>query len=181
MKFISGAFGTMALVLWTGPAAAMDMPKTNFSMEQCLSAALAKVSGRVTEVELSIEDGVPHYEFEIVANGRETEVECDAMTGKIVEIEWENENMDVDAFLAKARVSPSQARKIALQRIPGKIVKMDLETTSTGVMSYEFEVMTRDGSEMDIEVDAISGRIIETERDVYELGDIAEEMTDRAD
>ena len=49
------------------------------------------------------------------------------------------------------------------------------------MISYEFEVMTRDGSEIDVEVDAISGRVTETERDVYELGDISEEATDRAD
>lgn len=181
MKLIAGICGTVASIFFVGHAAAMDMPRTAVSMEQCLIAALSEVPGRVKEIELSIEDGVPHYEFEIYANGRETEVECDAMTGKIVEIEWENENMDVDAFLAKAKVSPSQARKIALREVPGKVVKLDLETTSTGVMSYEFEIMMRDGSEMDVEVDAISGRITETEQDVYELGDIGEELTDRAD
>lgn len=181
MRFFAGVFGMAAFMFSVGSAVAMELPKTNVSMEQCLTAALERVPGRVKEVELSLEDGVPHYEFEIVANGRETEVECNAMTGKIVEVEWENENMDVDAFLAKARVSPMQARKIALQRAPGKIVRMDLETTSTGLISYEFEVMTRDGSEIDVEVDAISGRVTETERDVYELGDISEEMTDRAD
>lgn len=182
MKLIASVFGTAALVFSIGNASAIEgMPKTKVSMEECLVAALEEVPGRVKEVELSVENGVPHYEFEIVANGRETEIECDAMTGKIVEMEWENENMDLDAFLAKAKVSPSQARKIALQRVPGKIVRMDLETTSTGVMSYEFEVMGRDGKELDVEVDAISGAIIEVERDVYELGDITEEVTDRAD
>jgi uncharacterized membrane protein YkoI len=164
MKLIASVFGTAALVFSIGHATAMEaMPKTNVSMEDCL----------VKELEFGLEDGVPHYEFEIItADGRETEVECDAMTGKIVEVEWENENMDVDAFLAKAKVSPSQARKIALQRVPGKIVKMDLETTSTGVISYEFEVVTRDGKAMDVEVDAISGRVTEVEKDIYEIGDL---------
>ncbi|UCH49523.1 MAG: PepSY domain-containing protein [Betaproteobacteria bacterium] len=182
MKVIASVFGAAALVLSVGHAATIEgMPKTKVSMEHCLGAALEKVPGRVKEVELSVDNGVPHYEFEIVAKGRETEVECDAMTGKIVEVEWENENMDLDAFLAKAKVSPSQARKIALQRVPGKIVRMDLETTSTGVISYEFEVMGRDGKELDVEIDAITGAVIEVERDIYELGDIMEEATDRAD
>ena len=176
MKLIASVFGTAALVIAIGHAAAMDaMPKTNVSMEDCLAAALKSQPGEVKELEFGLEDGVPHYEFEIItADGRETEVECDAMTGKIVEVEWENENMDVDAFLAKARVSPAQARKIALQRVPGKIVKMDLETTSTGVMSYEFEVVARDGTAMDVEVDAMSGRVTEVEKDLYEIGDVAD-------
>jgi uncharacterized membrane protein YkoI len=96
------------------------------------------------------------------------------MTGEIVEVEWENQNMDLDAFLDKSRVSPSQARKIALRRVPGKVTKMDLETTSTGVMSYEFEIRTRDGEDVDVEVDAMSGKILEVEKDIYEVGDVCD-------
>jgi uncharacterized membrane protein YkoI len=82
--------------------------------------------------------------------------------------------MDLDAFLEKSRVSPSQARKIALRRVPGKITKMDLETTSTGMMSYEFEVRTRDGEDVDVEVDAMSGNVTEVETQIYELGDVCD-------
>ncbi len=167
------ALATAALLAVGTHVMAMEpMPKTNFSMEACLAAALDLHPGRVKELEFGLEDGVPHYEFEILtADGRETEVECSAMTGKIVEVEWENQNMDLDAFLEKARVSPAQARKTALRRVPGKIVKMDLETTSTGVMSYEFEVRTRDGKDVDVEFDAMSGKVIEVETDIYEIGD----------
>lgn len=175
LKFLAGG---VLFALTAVQASAMEpIPDTKVSMEDCLRAAQAMHPGEVKELEMSIEDGVPHYEFEIMtADGRETEVECDAMTGKIVEVEWENENMDLDAFLDKAKVSPSQARKIALRRVPGKVVKMDLETTSTGVMSYEFEIMARDGKEMDVEIDAMTGRVIEVETDVYELGDITERL-----
>ena len=122
--------------------------------------------------EFGIQDGDPRYEFEILtADGRETEVECSASTGKIVEVEWENEHMDLDAFLANAKVSPGEARKTALRAIPGRIVGMDLETTSTGQMSYEFEVRTDDGKNMDIEVDAMTGKVTETEIEIYQLGD----------
>ena len=174
MKRMIGVIGGAVLVFTLGNVMAMEAtPKTNVSMETCLAAALKAHPGKVKELEMSVEDGVPHYEFEIItADGRETEVECDAMTGKIVEVEWENENMDLDAFLDKAKVSPAEARKIALRRVPGKIMKMDLETTSTGVMSYEFEVMTRDGKEVDVEVDAMTGNVREVETEVYEIGDI---------
>ena len=173
MKNVSCVLGGVAAILTVGSALAIEgMPETKVSMETCLGAALAKYPGEVKEVEMTIEDGVPHYEFEIeTSDGRETEVECDAMTGKIVEVEWENENMDMDAFLANAKISPAQAREAALQRVPGRIAGMDLETTSTGKMSYEFEVITPDGKEMDVEVDAMTGKIIEIESDVYEIGD----------
>ncbi|NIO40258.1 MAG: peptidase [Burkholderiales bacterium] len=175
MKLATVVLGIGIFVLLVGHANALEaMPKTNVSMEVCLDAALKTQPGEVKELEFGLEDGVPHYEFEIItADGRETEVECDAMTGRIIEVEWENEHMNVDAFLEKATVSPSQARKIALQRVPGSILKMDLETNSMGVMSYEFEVATRDGKQLDVEVDATSGRIIEVEQDIYEIGDLA--------
>ena len=173
MKVISCVVASAALLATAIDVNAMEpMPPTNVSMETCLAAALDLHPGRVKELEFGLEDGDPHYEFEILtADGRETEVECSAITGKIVEVEWENENMNLDAFLENASVSPAQARKIALRRVPGKVTKMDLETTSTGVMSYEFEVRTRDGKDVDVEVDAMSGKVIEVEVGIYEVGD----------
>ncbi len=173
IKPIPCALAMAALLAAGTHVMAMEpMPKTNVSMEICLAAALERHPGRVKELEFGLEDGEPHYEFEILtADGRETEVECSAMTGKIVEVEWENQNMDLDAFLEKARVFPAQARKTALRRVAGKIIKMDLETTSTGVMSYEFEVRTRDGKDVDVEIGAMSGQMIEVETDIYEIGD----------
>ena len=173
MKRLGCLMASAAAMLAVAPAMPMEgMPKTKVSMETCLSAALAMHPGEVKELEMTLDNGVPHYEFEIMtADGRETEVECDAMTGKIVEVEWENDNMDLDAFLEKAAVTPAQARKAALERVPGRIDGMDLETTSAGAMSYEFEVITPDGKELDVEVDAMSGQVTEIESDIYEIGD----------
>lgn len=173
VRIMSGALGTLMFTAMIGNAAAMEpLPKTNVSMEDCMVAAQRVYPGEVVEVEMELEDGAPRYDFEIEGpDGRTAEVECDAMTGKIVEVEWENDEMDVDAFLQRAKVTPWQARKSALDRVPGKVTEMELETASTGQISYEFEIMTRDGTEFDVEVDAISGKVIEVEQDVYEIGD----------
>jgi uncharacterized membrane protein YkoI len=176
LKPISCALTTAALFITATQVLAMEpMPETRVSMEECLSVALERYPGKVKEIEFGLEDGVPHYEFEILtADGLETEVECSAMTGAIVEVEWENENMDLDAFLAQSRVSPAQARKIALRRVPGKVTKMDLETNSMGQMSYEFEIRTRDGEDVDVEIDAMSGNVMEVETEIYEVGDVCD-------
>ena len=176
MRIVLGTLGSVALLAAASQVSAMEpMPPTRVSMEECLSAALERYPGKVKELEFGLEDGVPHYEFEILtADGRETEVECSAMTGEIVEVEWENENMDLDAFLETSKVSPAQARKIALRRVPGKVTKMDLETNSMGVMSYEFEIRTRDGENVNVEVDAMSGNVIEVETEIYEVGDVCD-------
>lgn len=65
--------------------------KAKVSLEEAKATALARYPGEVVEVEYSIEsDGTPVYEFDIVAaNGREWEVEIDAVTGRILEVEEE--------------------------------------------------------------------------------------------
>lgn len=174
MKSIT-SMGILSLMLSIASVSnAMDpMPVTKVPMEACLATALAQYPGKVKELEFGLDNGEPHYEFEILtADGRETEVECSAMTGKIVEVEWENENMDLDTFLAAAKFSPGQAREIALKRVPGRIVGMDMETNSAGVMSYEFEVRTSAGKSIYVEVDTMNGNVIEVETEIYEVGDV---------
>ncbi len=173
VKMMTVVIGGLCFSVSIGVTGAMEaLPETKVSMEECMFAALEAYPGEAVEVELELDNGAPRYDFEIVgADGRTAEVECDAMTGKVVEVEWENDDMDVDAFLERATVTPSQARKIALGRVPGRVVDMSLETSSTGQISYEFEILTGDGQEMDVEIDAISGDVVEVERDIYELGD----------
>jgi uncharacterized membrane protein YkoI len=173
MKVIGSAVVGLACSAMIGDVAAREpLPETKVSMEDCMFAALEAQPGEAVEVELELEDGAPRYDFEIIdSDGRTAEVECDAMTGKVVEVEWEDDDMDIDAFLQNATVTPSQARKIALQRVPGRVVDMSMETASTGQISYEFEVLTDDGEEIDVEVDAASGHVVEVERDIYEIGD----------
>lgn len=170
---IAMSLSALCLSIPLGAVAMDPMPPTKVSMEACLSAALALHPGKVRELEFGLDNGEPRYEFEILtADGKETEVECSALTGKIVEVEWENENMDLDTFLAAAKVTPAQAREIALKRVPGRIVNMDMETTTAGAMSYEFEVRTADGKTLDVEIDAMNGNVVEVETEIYELGDV---------
>jgi len=61
--------------------------KAKISLDDAKKIALKKYPGVVTEVEYEIEsDGAASYEFDIVGkNGKETKVEVDATSGKIVE------------------------------------------------------------------------------------------------
>lgn len=65
--------------------------KAKLSLDEAKAVALAKYPGEVVEVEYSLEsDGTPVYELDIVAkSGKEWEVEVDAVSGKIVEVEEE--------------------------------------------------------------------------------------------
>jgi len=61
--------------------------KAKITQEEAKKIALAKYPGDVVDSEVSFEaDGSPSYEFDIkLANGKEMEVEVDAVTGKLAE------------------------------------------------------------------------------------------------
>lgn len=140
-------------------------------LETCMKAALAKYPGQVLSVEAEIEKGKPIYEFDIkTKDGKEMEVECDARTGKVTEVELEVENASVEAFKAKAKISEEEARKTALERHPGEVVDVEYNLESDGTPSFEFDIVDKNGQEWEVEVDAVTGKILEEEREIYQIG-----------
>jgi uncharacterized membrane protein YkoI len=165
MKKISLALTALLVSL---PAFSAPMHKG--AVETCLKAALAKYPGQVLSLEAEIENGKPIYEFDIKGkDGKEWEVECDAKTGKITEAEEEVDMKD-PRFASKAKVTFEEAKKTALTAYPGEVIESETSIESDGSISYEFDIKTKDGKEMEIEVDAVSGKIIETEEEVYQIG-----------
>ena len=67
-----------------------------------------------------------------------------------------------EADRALVKISPADARKIALQRVPGKITDQELEKEH-GRLQYAFEIITAEGKEFDVEIDAITGEILKVE------------------
>ena len=53
------------------------------SPDQARRAALARVGGRVKDVDFDYDDGYPHYDVEIIKNGREYDVKVDARSGRV--------------------------------------------------------------------------------------------------
>jgi uncharacterized membrane protein YkoI len=152
-------------------AAELKMPKTKVPMETCMKAALAKQPGTVVKVELKIEKATPIYEFDIVGkDGKAWDIECDANTGKITEVEQEVRNADEPAFKAKVKIGEAEARNIALKAYPGVVKEVEFEIEPNGDASYEFDIVTKDGKEMKVEVDASTGKIVEVGEEVYQIG-----------
>lgn len=54
------------------------------SQAQARKAALARIGGRVTDIDLDRDDGRLHYDVEIVKNGQEYKVVVDARTGRVI-------------------------------------------------------------------------------------------------
>ncbi len=99
-KFIAGsALG--ALVIAGGIAGVVSAQTaaraTGLTEAQIIEIALAEVPGEVQEVERERERGIIVYEVEILAeDGTEMELEIDAETGDILQVEAEHEGCDKD-------------------------------------------------------------------------------------
>ena len=141
-------------------------------METCMYAALAKHPGEVLTLEAEISHGKTQYEFDIKdKDGKEWEVECSAKTGKIIEEEQEFANADAPEFKAKAKITQDEANKTALAKFPGEVVDSEFSIEADGSASYEFDIKTKDGKEMEAEVDATTGKLSEEpEEEIYQIG-----------
>jgi uncharacterized membrane protein YkoI len=149
----------------------LKLPKTRVSLERCMLAALKAHGGKVAKVELKVEKGVPVYEFDIQSpDGSQWDVECDANSGKITELEEEVQSATDAKFAAKAKVGEEQARRTVLDKHPGEIVEVEYEVEPDGKVSYEFDVVGKDGKEREVELDATSGEIVEDNEEIYQIG-----------
>jgi uncharacterized membrane protein YkoI len=146
-------------------------PATKVPLETCLKAALKERAGTVMKVELKLERGVPTYAFDIASpEGTAWEVECDGRNGKITEIEEEVKAPSEAKFVARMKVSEEEARRTALEKHPGQVIEIDYEIEPDGAASYEFDIVTADGKEYKVEVDATSGKIVEDNEEIYQIG-----------
>lgn len=141
-------------------------------METCMKAALAKHPGVILTLEAELDRGKAQYEFDIKgADGKEWEVECSAKTGKVVEEEREVANADDPEFKAIAKITQVEAKATALAKFPGEVIETEFSIEADGSASYEFDIKTKDGKEMEVEVDAATGKLAEeAEQEIYQIG-----------
>ena len=145
-------------------------PKAYDSLGKCVKAALAKKEGVIVKTEFKSENKAGVYEFDIQgADGKSWEVECDAKTSKILEIE-EEVKADDARFKAAAKVSEADARATALAAHPGTVVETEYEIEADGKASYEFDIMETDKEEIKVKVDAATGKIVEVGYEGYQIG-----------
>jgi uncharacterized membrane protein YkoI len=144
--------------------------KSHDSLGKCVKAALAKHDGTIVKLEFKAEGKSGVYEFDIEsADGTAWDVECDAKSGKVTEVEQEVKADDAK-FKAATKVTEADAKATALAAHPGTVVETEYEIESDGKASYEFDITTADGKEFKVEVDATTGKIVEDNEEVYQIG-----------
>lgn len=141
------------------------------SAEKARELALADAGVKSAEAtflktRLDKEDGKMIYEVEFCAGNTEYDYELDAVSGKILEkdydcddYDWANrENQQSD------RISADAAKAIALERLPGgSVYKCELDQDN-GRWKYEIELRVN-GREYECEIDAATGEILKWEMD----------------
>lgn len=145
-------------------------PKAYDSLGKCVKAALVKKEGTIVKVEFKSENKKGVYEFDIEsADGTSWDIECDAQSSKVIEIEQEVKADDAK-FKAIAKVSEADAKATALAAHPGTLAETEYELESDGKASYEFDITEADGEEIKVEVDAATGKIVEVSYEEYQIG-----------
>lgn len=145
-------------------------PKAYDSLGKCVKAALTKHEGKIVKTEFKSENKKGVYEFDIEsADGTSWDIECDAKSGKVTEIEQEVKAEDAK-FKALAKVSEAEAKATALAAHPGTLVETEYELEADGKASYEFDILEADKEEIKVEVDATTGKIVEVSYEEYQIG-----------
>ncbi len=145
-------------------------PKAYDSLGKCVKAALSKHEGKIVKTEFKSENKKGVYEFDIEsADGTSWDIECDAKSGKVIEIEQEVKADDAK-FKALAKVSEAEAKATALAAHPGTVVETEYELEADGKASYEFDILEADKEEIKVEVDATTGKIVEVSYEEYQIG-----------
>ncbi|GAE25516.1 hypothetical protein JCM9140_1515 [Halalkalibacter wakoensis JCM 9140] len=126
--------------------------------DQAVAIALDLLPGRVKEVELDSDDGRLLYEIEIKFEGNDYDLEIDAFTGEIVEID---DNLLQTPIAKDVKVNIEEARNIALTYIgSGSIDDIELEVKK-GRYVYEVEIEDATGDDdVDVYIDANTGEVI---------------------
>ena len=136
----------------------------------CYMNAVEKYPGHVVSMESEIENNRLIYEFDIkTKDGREVEIECDARKHTLHDFEVEYKKGD-KVFTIAAKISESEAEKIALEKYDGKVVDREY-SIENGNPAYEFDIyVAKKGHEYEVEVDALTGEILEVEMELYDIG-----------
>ena len=146
------------------------------SLDNCIAAVQKQQAGDFVKLEKLSIARKPFYELEVKdSKGMEWEFICDAKTGKITEKESEVSSASDEAFKKAMKISEEEAKATALKAHSGTITEVEYEIEDNGTPSYEFDITDDKGVETKVEVDAVSGKIIETATESWEIGEETEE------
>ena len=127
--------------------------------KELVLAQLGLDEAQFTEKEYELDDGV--YELEFTANGIEYDFEVDAITGKIMKADYENNDDWDNTTSSGTAIGVEKAKEIALSEAGVKaseVTRWEKAELDDGAYDIEFKA---NGKEYDFEIHATSGKVLE--------------------
>lgn len=139
-----------------------EQNSAQISQEEAVETAQQTVNGTLDEVKLDTEDGLLVYEVELEYQGEDYDIEVDAHTGEITEID---DDLLGTAAEDEMNITLQEAEETALNAFTdAKIAESEL-TKEEGRFVYEMEIEIKD-EDGDVYVDADTGEILHIESDL---------------
>lgn len=137
----------------------LDSP--TLTWQQAKDIALEKIPGGVTtKLKLETSNGLLVYEIELLKDNVKYELKLNAETGEIVKYDMDHTISQTNTV--QTPITWEQAKKIALEKVPGgTTTKLKLDEEN-GKLVYEIEII-KNNEEHDLEIDATTGTIIKYE------------------
>ena len=141
------------------------------SPAQALEAAGKEVKdAQVLDLELEMENDTPTYSVALLQGDKVMEVKIDAVSGKAIKVEEEEQDKEEadelaesKAALATIKVPFAQALELAVEEVKdGKVLKAELEMEE-GKVSYEV-VLLQGEATWQVTLDVVSGKVLSSRK-----------------
>lgn len=138
------------------------------SEKEAITIANKQVNGEVIKIELDSDDGRYEYDLDLRNTKGDYDITIDATTGKVLELDLDDNNDDDKKDFAKATstktlISEKEAIAIAKKQVNGEVTEIELDEDDNRY-EYEIELRTKKG-EADITIDATTGNVLELDFD----------------
>lgn len=119
-------------------------------------------SGNIIEFSYDNDDKIPHYEFKILNDGVEHEVEISALDGSVLK----HDSKDRSDGISNPVLDEVGVREIAEKLMDGTIVRIRLEEEDHQPV---YEVIAVDGTyKYEYEIDAVDGHVVNQEKELID-------------
>jgi uncharacterized membrane protein YkoI len=138
-------------------------------LQKAIQTAQAKVpDGKLLEAETEVEEGKNIFEVSFLVGDKIREVDVDAATGAVLEVEDSkadaDEIADAKKLLGASKTTFAQAIATALDKVKdGKPFEVELDSED-GKTIIEVELLSGNKI-MQVEIDAVTGKVLEVEEE----------------
>ena len=120
--------------------------------------------GIVTNIHIEQNNGFEKYEVNIKKPDGKFEVDVDALTGEVLDIDELQLNKSQDKLQNMSpKIALKDARKIALDQVRGTITEADLDIFNNRLV-YDFEIGAVNRREAEVIVDAMNGEVLKVNK-----------------